>query len=114
MLLPRTALQRRLCSRNSIFLSYASTVTKKRDLTPKYVTGQLTKRVRTEKSEWKKWNWRSEGDMLVNGAFFRQSGGVASASYESASSLAAKPASMVDLITSTAGALGCRRGKPCY
>ncbi|KAJ4894432.1 putative pectate lyase 9 [Raphanus sativus] len=75
---------------------------------------EVTKRVRAEKSEWKKWNWRSEGDMLVNGAFFRQSGGVASASYESASSLAAKPASMVDLITSTAGALGCRRGKPCY
>ncbi|KAF8099990.1 hypothetical protein N665_0234s0036 [Sinapis alba] len=75
---------------------------------------EVTKRVRTETSEWKKWNWRSEGDMLVNGAFFIQSGEVASASYESASSLAAKPASMVDLITSTAGALGCRRGKPCY
>ncbi|CAF2158804.1 unnamed protein product [Brassica napus] len=75
---------------------------------------QVTKRVRTEKSEWKKWNWRSEGDMLVNGAFFIQSGEGATANYESASSLAAKPASMVGSITSTAGALGCRSGRPCY
>lgn len=67
----------------------------------------------TEESEWKKWNWRSEGDMLVNGAFFIPSGEGASASYANASSLPAKPASMVDSITSSAGALGCRIGKPC-
>ncbi|KAF3595030.1 hypothetical protein DY000_02022775 [Brassica cretica] len=48
---------------------------------------EVTKRVRTETSE----------------------------CYESASSLAARPASMVDSITSsTAGALGCRIGRPCY
>ena len=53
----------------------------------KNVPGQVTKRVRTETSE----------------------------CYESAPSLAARPASMVDSITSsTAGALGCRRGIPCY
>ncbi|CAH2052860.1 unnamed protein product [Thlaspi arvense] len=75
---------------------------------------EVTKRVKTETSEWKKWNWRSEGDMLVNGAFFIPSGEGASASYSRASSLAAKPASMVDSITSTSGALGCREGKPCY
>ncbi|VVA98508.1 unnamed protein product [Arabis nemorensis] len=74
---------------------------------------EVTKRVKTETSEWKKWNWRSEGDLLVNGAFFIPSGEGASASYARASSLAAKPASMVDSITSTAGALGCRRGKLC-
>ncbi|XP_024009521.1 probable pectate lyase 9 [Eutrema salsugineum] len=74
---------------------------------------EVTKRIKTETSEWKNWNWRSEGDMLVNGAFFIPSGEGASASYARASSLTAKPASMVDSITSTAGALGCRRGKPC-
>ncbi|KFK39718.1 hypothetical protein AALP_AA3G279700 [Arabis alpina] len=63
---------------------------------------EVTKRVKTETSEWKKWNWRSEGDLLVNGAFFIPSGEGASASYARASSLAAKPASMVDSITSTA------------
>jgi len=74
---------------------------------------QVTKRVETDASEWKKWNWRSEGDLLLNGAFFRPSGAGASASYGRASSLAAKPSSMVDTITSTAGALGCRKGRPC-
>ncbi|CAE6198295.1 unnamed protein product [Arabidopsis arenosa] len=67
---------------------------------------EVTKRVETDASEWKKWNWRSEGDLLLNGAFFRPSGAGASASYGRASSLAAKPSSMVDTITSTAGALG--------
>jgi len=74
---------------------------------------EVTKRVETDASEWKKWNWRSEGDLLLNGAFFRPSGAGASASYGRASSLAAKPSSMVDTITSTAGALGCRKGRPC-
>lgn len=81
-------------------------------LIPKDETGQVTKRVDAEESEWKKWNWRSEGDLLLNGAFFIPSGEGASGSYPHALSLAAKPASMVDSIT--AGALGCRRGKPCY
>ncbi|CAN8270504.1 unnamed protein product [Cochlearia groenlandica] len=75
---------------------------------------EVTKRVKTETSEWEKWNWRSEGDLLVNGAFFTSSGqGASSRSYARASSLAAKPASMVDLITSNAGSLGCRIGKLC-
>ncbi|WZZ08216.1 hypothetical protein YC2023_094137 [Brassica napus] len=62
--------------------------------------------VGTDASDWKKWNWRSEGDLLLNGAFFRASGAGTSASYGRASSLAAKPSSMVRTITSTAGALG--------
>ncbi|CAF2269603.1 unnamed protein product [Brassica napus] len=74
---------------------------------------EVTKRVETDASEWQKWNWRSEGDLLLNGAFFKASGAEASASYGRASSLAAKPSSMVHTITSTAGALGCRRGRPC-
>ncbi|KAL1197202.1 putative pectate lyase 9 [Cardamine amara subsp. amara] len=75
---------------------------------------EVTKRVDTEASEWKKWNWRSEGDILVNGAFFIPSGEGASESYAHALSLTPRPASMVDSITSTAGALGCRIDKPCY
>ncbi|XP_009411363.2 probable pectate lyase 8 isoform X1 [Musa acuminata AAA Group] len=74
---------------------------------------EVTKRVDTDESEWKGWNWRSEGDLLLNGAYFTPSGAGASASYAKASSLGAKSSSMVGSITSDAGALNCRRGSHC-
>ncbi|XP_061375022.1 probable pectate lyase 8 [Gastrolobium bilobum] len=74
---------------------------------------EVTKRVETAETEWKGWNWRSEGDLLVNGAYFTPSGAGASASYARASSLGAKSSSMVGSMTSNAGALGCRRGRQC-
>ncbi|CAN1278747.1 Probable pectate lyase 15, partial [Linum perenne] len=74
---------------------------------------EVTKRVDTAANAWKSWNWRSEGDMLLNGAYFTPSGAGASASYARASSLGAKSSSMVGTITSNAGALGCRRGRQC-
>ncbi|KAG7583163.1 Pectin lyase fold/virulence factor [Arabidopsis suecica] len=75
---------------------------------------EVTKRLDTKRNEWMKWNWRSENDLLVNGAYFTPSGEGASADYAQTLSLPAKSASMVDSITASAGALGCRRGKPCY
>ncbi|CAL1354527.1 unnamed protein product [Linum trigynum] len=74
---------------------------------------EVTKRVDTAAGVWKGWNWRSEGDLLLNGAYFTPSGAGASASYARASSLGAKSSSMVGSITSNAGALGCRRGRQC-
>ncbi|RWW01097.1 hypothetical protein GW17_00035887 [Ensete ventricosum] len=70
---------------------------------------EVTKRVDTDSNVWKSWNWRSEGDLLLNGAYFTPSGAGASASYAKASSLGAKSSSMVGSITSDAGALGCRK-----
>ena len=67
----------------------------------------------TDTGVWKSWNWRSEGDLLLNGAYFTPSGAGASASYSRASSLGAKSSSMVGSITSGAGALACRRGGQC-
>ncbi|KAL2933097.1 putative pectate lyase 15 [Bienertia sinuspersici] len=72
----------------------------------------VTKRV-TSEGGWKSWNWRSEGDLLLNGAFFTASGAGAGASYARASSLAAKPSSLVASLTSGAGVLNCRRGRSC-
>ncbi|XP_049360801.1 probable pectate lyase 8 isoform X2 [Solanum verrucosum] len=73
---------------------------------------QVTHRV--EQSDvWKHWNWRSEGDLMLNGAFFTPSGHGAAASYARASSLAAKASSLVGTLTSNAGALSCRRGYQC-
>jgi len=73
----------------------------------------VTKRVETNAGVWKHWNWRSEGDLLLNGAYFTASGAGAAASYARASSLGAKSSSMVGDITSNAGALSCRRGRRC-
>ncbi|XP_021907425.1 probable pectate lyase 8 isoform X2 [Carica papaya] len=74
---------------------------------------EVTKRVVTPNSAWRHWNWRSEGDLLLNGAFFTPSGAGAAASYARASSLAAKSSSMVGAITTSAGALSCRYGSQC-
>ncbi|KAK6141559.1 hypothetical protein DH2020_024691 [Rehmannia glutinosa] len=75
---------------------------------------EVTKRiVNPDDNKWKEWNWRSEGDLLLNGAYFTPSGGGASASYARASSLAAKSSSMVPTLTSEAGVLHCRKGVQC-
>lgn len=74
---------------------------------------EVTKRVDTADGVWKIWNWRSEGDLMLNGAFFTPSGAGAAASYARASSLGAKSSSMVGSITSSAGSLSCRAGSQC-
>ncbi|GAB2221477.1 hypothetical protein Droror1_Dr00012658, partial [Drosera rotundifolia] len=76
---------------------------------------EVTKRVDTAENEWKGWNWRSDGDMLLNGAYFTASGAGAgaSASYARASSLGAKSSSMVGSMTADAGPLSCRDGSVC-
>ncbi|KAJ6401587.1 hypothetical protein OIU84_016896 [Salix udensis] len=61
---------------------------------------EVTKRVGTAGGVWRRWNWRSEGDLLLNGAYFTVSGAGAAASYARASSLGAKSSSMVGVITS--------------
>lgn len=74
---------------------------------------QVTKYEDAPESEWKNWNWRSEGDLMVNGAFFTASGAGASSSYAKASSLSARPSSLVGTITVGAGALSCKKGSRC-
>ncbi|KAL2540725.1 putative pectate lyase 8 [Abeliophyllum distichum] len=74
---------------------------------------EVTKRVVTGDKIWRHWNWRSEGDLMLNGAYFTPSGRGAAANYARASSLAAKSSSFVGPITSGAGALNCRKGIRC-
>ncbi|XAR58703.1 Pectate lyase [Bertholletia excelsa] len=74
---------------------------------------EVTKRVTTDESEWKHWNWRTEGDLMLNGAYFVPSGAGSASTYAKASSLAAKSSSMVPSLTSNAGVLNCRRGHLC-
>lgn len=74
---------------------------------------QVTKHEDAPESKWKNWNWRSEGDLMLNGAFFTPSGAGASSSYARASSLGARPSSIVSALTTNAGALICRKGSRC-
>lgn len=74
---------------------------------------EVTKHEDAPVSEYRSWNWRSEGDLMLNGAFFRQTGVAASSSFARASSLNARPCSLVRTMTVTAGALNCRKGSKC-
>ncbi|GKA06690.1 probable pectate lyase 8 [Tanacetum coccineum] len=74
---------------------------------------EVTKRVDTDRSNWHGWNCRSEGDLLLNGAYFIPSGAGSAGSYARASSLGAKSSSLVGTITANAGVISCRRGGQC-
>lgn len=68
----------------------------------------MTKRVDTSEGEWRGWNWRSEGDQLVNGAYFVASGEGVEVKYEKAYSVEPKSAAYTDQLTLNAGVLGSR------
>eukprot|EP00252_Welwitschia_mirabilis_P012033 TRINITY_DN26753_c0_g1_i5.p1 TRINITY_DN26753_c0_g1~~TRINITY_DN26753_c0_g1_i5.p1 ORF type:complete len:184 (-),score=32.74 TRINITY_DN26753_c0_g1_i5:324-875(-) len=70
---------------------------------------EVTKRLEADEEEWVSWNWRSEGDLMVNGAHFTSSGAEADENYVLASSLGPQPVFFVDSITAEAGALGVPR-----
>ncbi|URD99190.1 Pectate lyase [Musa troglodytarum] len=67
---------------------------------------EVTKRVETEESEWSGWNWRTEGDVMVNGAFFVPSGEGLDAMYAKAESLDPKSSALIDQLTLNAGVFG--------
>ncbi|KAD4384436.1 hypothetical protein E3N88_24604 [Mikania micrantha] len=72
---------------------------------------EVTKRVDTASEHWKGWNWRSEGDILMNGAFFVASGEGLELKYEKAYSVEPKSAALIDQLTMNAGVLGSRSNK---
>lgn len=67
---------------------------------------EVTKRVDTAEGQWNGWNWRTEGDMMVNGAFFVPSGEGMEDIYQKASSIDPKSSALVDQLTIGAGVLG--------
>jgi len=79
---------------------------------PNQNTKEVTKRQSTPESEWKKWNWRSENDLLLNGAIFVESGSPIS-NVNKQDLIEAKPGTEVESLTRSAGALKCVVGQPC-
>ncbi|KAJ6773029.1 PECTATE LYASE, partial [Salix koriyanagi] len=67
---------------------------------------EVTKRVDTNDGDWAGWNWRTDGDVMVNGAFFVPSGGGMSAQYSKASSVEPKSAGLIQQLTLNAGVFG--------
>ena len=74
---------------------------------------QVTKHEEAPKSEWRDWNWKSEGGMMLNGAYFQKSGLAATSTYARASSLSARPAHLVGSITIVANVLNCSESSCC-
>ncbi|KAL6527134.1 hypothetical protein OROGR_016224 [Orobanche gracilis] len=71
---------------------------------------EVTKRVNTDEGEWSGWNWRTDGDVMVNGAFFVPSGEGLSMQYAKASSVDPKSAALIDQLTMNAGVFSRPRG----
>ncbi|XP_008233253.1 PREDICTED: probable pectate lyase 5 [Prunus mume] len=67
---------------------------------------EVTKRVDTNEGDWSDWNWRTDGDIMVNGAFFVPSGAGMSTQYARASSTEPKSVALIDRLTNNAGVFG--------
>ncbi|KAJ6926857.1 pectate lyase-like [Populus alba x Populus x berolinensis] len=74
---------------------------------------QVTKRDYATKGEWSKWTWRSENDLMMNGAFFVQSGKARTKKPNRKFMIKAKPGAVATRMTRFAGALDCKPGRKC-
>lgn len=74
----------------------------------------MTKRDYAPESEWKSWTWRSKGDLMMNGAFFVQSGNPKkSKPFGRLDMIKAKPGTFVTRLTRFSGSLNCMVGRRC-
>ncbi|XP_042415881.1 pectate lyase-like [Zingiber officinale] len=80
---------------------------------PNQAAKEVTHRESAAESEWKNWNWRSEDDLYMNGAFFVQSGLDTAGGFSGHQLIKAKPGTAVGRLTRFAGVLDCRPNRPC-
>lgn len=66
----------------------------------------MTKRLDGDPGDWAGWEWRSDGDLMVNGAYFLPSGQGLNNLYAKDSGAEPKSAAMIDKLTFSAGVLG--------
>lgn len=74
---------------------------------------QITKREYATENQWKTWNWRSDRDLMMNGAFFIPSGEDLAHNFTRFQVIKSKPGTFVTRLTRYAGALDCTKGQPC-
>lgn len=75
-------------------------------------TKEVTKRDYAPEGVWRQWTWRSDGDLMMNGAFFVQSGNPIK-NFHRHGVIRAKPGTFVTRLTRFAGSLRCKKGQPC-
>ncbi|KAB1211653.1 Pectate lyase [Morella rubra] len=81
---------------------------------PNLAAKEVTKRDDAPQSEWKSWTWRSKGDLLMNGAFFVQSGSPSKNwKFSRLDMIKAKPGTFVPRLTRFSGSLDCKVGQRC-
>lgn len=71
---------------------------------------EVTKRDYSPESVWKNWNWISENDLMMNGAFFKQSGKKVTMPNDD---IQAKHGKFAAELTKYAGSIKCVANKPC-
>ncbi|CDP14850.1 unnamed protein product [Coffea canephora] len=74
---------------------------------------EVTKRDYAPESVWKDWVWKSQGDLMMNGAFFVQSGDPNHNFGSNADLIGPKPGEFANRLTRFAGALNCIAKRPC-
>ncbi|CAL5198352.1 unnamed protein product [Lathyrus oleraceus] len=72
---------------------------------------EVTKRDYSPESVWKNWNWISENDLMMNGAFFIQSGKKVATMGKDG--ILPKPGSFAAELTKYSGSIKCEVNKPC-
>ncbi|XP_072965464.1 pectate lyase-like [Typha angustifolia] len=80
---------------------------------PQLFAKQVTKRDYATEEEWKHWTWRSDGDLMRNGAFFVESGVPSTRAFSRNQIIKAKPGTYAGRLTRFSGALKCLRGRKC-
>jgi pectate lyase len=81
---------------------------------PNDAAKEVTKRDNAPESTWKSWTWRSEGDLMMNGAFFVQSGNPSKdRQFDRSDVIKSKPGTFVPRLTRFSGSLKCKVGRPC-
>lgn len=73
----------------------------------------MTKRDYATESEWSTWTWRSENDLMMNGAYFVESGQPRTKTPHRKYMIKAKPGVYATTLTRYAGALNCKPGRKC-
>ncbi|KAH0664330.1 hypothetical protein KY284_029261 [Solanum tuberosum] len=74
---------------------------------------EVTKRDYSPESVWKNWVWRSQGDLMMNGAFFVESGNRNHKFMTGPDMIHPRAGSDAGRLTRFSGSLNCIEGKPC-
>ncbi|XP_018824636.2 pectate lyase-like [Juglans regia] len=81
---------------------------------PNLAAKEVTKRDYASESEWSNWTWRSDGDLMMNGAFFVQSGTEFNKKpFSRLDVIKSRPGTYVKRLTRFSGTLSCKPGLPC-